>query len=427
MRIGIVIGRIGDIDGVSLETEKWIHVLREMGHEIFIIAGRYTAHLVDRANETYFPTLSFFSPECEWEQKRAFHYPEDDAVELVSNLTYVSDAVATRLFKWIMQNRIEMLLVENAGALPCHLSMGMGIKKVLETTCMPAVAHDHDFWWERGARYDTPHAEIREIVETTFPICLPNVKHAVINHAAKREVRERYNEGSVVVPNVMDFDQSYAQRDQYNQEMLKDLGLAESDIPLFQVTRIAERKRIDTAIDLIERVKDKKIKLVVTGSKADDHRFGYFHSLIELVGKKDLDDRVFFVYQRILPERGNSQYHGKIYSISDSYAMARACTYFSSYEGFGNAFLECCLAKKPIFVNNYEPVYWEEIGSKGFDTVMIEDNILTDEAVAEIEDVVHDEARCREIGEFNFELGRKHFSFDTLREMLPELFDHGTS
>ena len=64
MRIGIVIGRIGDIDGVSLETEKWIHVLRQQGHDLHIIAGRYTAHLVDRANESYLPALSFFSPEC---------------------------------------------------------------------------------------------------------------------------------------------------------------------------------------------------------------------------------------------------------------------------------------------------------------------------------------------------------------------------
>ena len=32
MRIGIVIGRIGGVDGVALETEKWIAVLKKMGH-----------------------------------------------------------------------------------------------------------------------------------------------------------------------------------------------------------------------------------------------------------------------------------------------------------------------------------------------------------------------------------------------------------
>ena len=34
MRIGIIIARIGGIDGVALETEKWIEVLRKMGNEV---------------------------------------------------------------------------------------------------------------------------------------------------------------------------------------------------------------------------------------------------------------------------------------------------------------------------------------------------------------------------------------------------------
>ena len=30
MKIGIIIGRIGDVDGAALETEKWIKILNEM-------------------------------------------------------------------------------------------------------------------------------------------------------------------------------------------------------------------------------------------------------------------------------------------------------------------------------------------------------------------------------------------------------------
>ena len=37
MNVGIIIGRIGDVDGVALETEKWIEVLQKMGHKIFIL------------------------------------------------------------------------------------------------------------------------------------------------------------------------------------------------------------------------------------------------------------------------------------------------------------------------------------------------------------------------------------------------------
>ena len=41
MRIGIIIGRIGGVDGVALETEKWIAVLERLGHDVYIISGEF--------------------------------------------------------------------------------------------------------------------------------------------------------------------------------------------------------------------------------------------------------------------------------------------------------------------------------------------------------------------------------------------------
>jgi glycosyltransferase involved in cell wall biosynthesis len=114
---------------------------------------------------------------------------------------------------------------------------------------------------------------------------------------------------------------------------------------------------------------------------------------------------------------------GSGYGLSDAYARAHACTYFSIYEGFGNAFVEAVLAKRPIFVNNYEPVYWPDIGSKGFKAVMLENNVITPEALEEMKKVIYDEELNREIGEYNFELGRKLFSYDTLEDKLSELIE----
>jgi hypothetical protein len=81
------------------------------------------------------------------------------------------------------------------------------------------------------------------------------------------------------------------------------------------------------------------------------------------------------------------------------------------------------LSKTPIFVNNYKPVYWPDIGSKGFKTVMIEDNKLTDEAIAEVEEIIVDKKLQNEIVEHNYNLGKLLFSFDTLREKLDLLFE----
>ncbi len=424
MNIGIIIGRIGDIDGVSLETEKWLHVLKErMAHDLFIISGRYTANILEDDKQTLLPALSFFSPECEWEQKRAFYFPDEDPSELMRHLNHLEDVIAIQLFKWVIKNKIDVILVENGSALPCHLSMGMGIRELVQHTGIRTICHDHDFYWERRERYKTPHKEIEEIIKNTFPLQYAHVRHAVINTDAQESLRHKYKLDSMVVPNVMDFDKPYGLLDDYNSDMLTSLGLDESDIPLFQVTRIVKRKGIETAIELIEKIDDKRVKLVVTGSKADDERLGYFKELLNIINDKNLDDRIFFGYRRILPERGRSIHGEKVYSIPDSYAVSKACTYFSIYEGFGNAFVECVLAKRPIFVNNYKPVYWPEIGSKGFKTVMIEDNNLTDKAVQEIDEIIHNEKLCNEITEYNYNLAKQHFTYDQLQAKLEVLFN----
>jgi hypothetical protein len=83
--------------------------------------------------------------------------------------------------------------------------------------------------------------------------------------------------------------------------------------------------------------------------------------------------------------------------------------------------VEAVLAKTPIFVNNYKPVYWPDIGSKGFKTVMIEDGKLIGQAVQEMEKIIHDKELNREIGEYNYALGKKYFSYDTLEEKLEAL------
>jgi glycosyltransferase involved in cell wall biosynthesis len=423
MRIGIIIGRIGDVDGVALETEKWIKVLHDFGHDIYLLSGRNGKSIVGEEFETLMPGLSFFSPECEWEQDRAFFYPPDDPSELLDHLHRVSDTWAISMFKWVMQNKIEVILSENASSLPAHLSMGMAIKKLVEHTGIKIICHDHDFYWERGKRYATPFPEVEKIMKETFPLQIPHAKHAVINSAAKKYLKNKFKINAVVVPNVMDFDQPYGLVDEYNKDLLKSLGIGKDDIPIFQITRIVRRKGIETALELLERFDDKKIKLVTTGSARDDERKGYYKTLIRQINKRKLNGRAIFAYRRILNDRAKTPDGEKIYSLSDAYAHATACTYFSEYEGFGNAFLEAVLSKTPIFVNNYKPVYWPDIGSKGFKTVMIEDNILTDEAVAEAEKILHDKKLQKEIVEHNYNLGKLLFSFDTLREKLEILFD----
>jgi glycosyltransferase involved in cell wall biosynthesis len=413
MRVGIIIGRIGGVDGVALETEKWIEILKRLGHEVFVISGEFEFWEMDQDHHDHFPLMSFFSPEVKWEQRKAFYEPDKDPGPILDHIEGVSNIIAEKLQNWVKINKIEVLLSENASALPSHLAMGVAIKKLVQNTGLPIVTHDHDFHWERGNRYVSVHSEVNTLINDTFPLLLPDVRHAVINTFGVETFRNKFNLDSTLVPNVMDFDRKYAIPNQDNRYFLKNIGVAEDEIALLQVTRIVRRKGIETAVSLIEKLNDKKIKLVITGNYNDDQNREYYNEIVDQIHDLNLTNQVIFASKSVRDHK----------DLSDVYAHGRACTYFSTYEGFGNAFVESVLAKKPIFVNNYKPVYMQDIGNKGFETVMLEDNYLSNEKINRMSDIIYNVDRCREIGEFNYNLGKKYFSFKVLEEKLSDLFN----
>jgi glycosyltransferase involved in cell wall biosynthesis len=413
MRIGIIIGRIGGVDGVALESEKWIEVLKRLGHEVFVISGEFEFWKMDHQYHYHLPVLSFFSPEVKWEQRKAFYQPDKDVGPLLDHIENISNMIEKKLYRWVRSNKIEVLLSENASALPAHISMGVAIKKLVKNTGLPIVTHDHDFHWERGKRYVSPHVDINTLINDTFPLLLPDVRHAVINTFGLETFKSKFNLDATLVPNVMNFDRAYGVPNKDNSYFLRDLGVERNEIALLQITRIVRRKGIETAVSLIEKLNDKKLKLVITGNNNDDQNRVYYNEIVDQIHDLNLASQVIFASHMVRDHK----------DLSDVYAHGRACTYFSTYEGFGNAFVEAVLAKKPIFVNNYKPVFMQDIGSKGFETVMLEDNNLTNEKVKKMADIIYDPKRCREIGEFNYNLGKKYFSFDVLEEKLSGLFN----
>ena len=418
MRIGIAIGRIGGIDGVALETEKWIAVLERMGHEVFVLTGELEAPI---RNASIVPEMAFSHPACVRDQNDAFFFQKVGESELAERLESGAAVIERGIRRWIDEQRIEFLITQNNTTLPCHLTMGMALRRVLEQTGIPALAHDHDFHWERGDRYATRYAAVRAIIDECFPPALPNLRHAVINTYCRDSLQREMGMKAVVVPNVMDFEHAFAAPDEFNGKLPEALGFARDDTLLFQITRIVRRKGIETAIELVHRLDDPTVRLVITGTSRDDWNEEYTHELHAQVADLGLEKSVLFAGDRFDAVRHTGADGRPVFSLEDAYVHAAACTYFSRYEGFGNAFVEAVLARRPIFVNNYKPVYWPDIGSKGFRTVQIEDNELTDDAVDAIRAVLSDPAARREITEHNFALGRRLFSFEVLEELLAGL------
>lgn len=418
MRIGIVIGRIGGVDGVALETEKWAGVLRRLGHDVAVLTGELESAV---AGSTVLPELAFSHPATIQEQDDAFFVQDVDEAALLARIEAHADVIERGLLNWLATRRIDVLITQNATALPCHLAMGLALKRVIERTGIATISHEHDFHWERGERYHTRYDKVRAIIDECFPPDLPNITHVVINSYCHASLRDHQGLAASVVPNVMDFDSGFGDADDFSRLIPTELGFRTDDILLFQITRVVRRKGIETAIELVERLDDSRVKLIVTGHATDDRNAQYLTELHGRAAALLRPGQVQFAGHRFATERGAPNGRPEKFSLSDAYASAHACTYFSRYEGFGNAFVEALAARVPIFVNNYEPVYWPDIGSKGFKTVQIEDNKLTDASVADIRSVLTDDEHRRHIADFNYELGREHFSYDVLSRHLERL------
>lgn len=412
MRIGILIARIGGEDGVALETEKWIEVLSSMGHEVFLLSGKYEGEVLDRKHRSLCKEFYLLSRDSLDEQKKSFLDPDRDSAHILRRIDEKSEIICDKIVKWIKRKKINVLISENASALPFNLSMTFGIKKAVIRTGIKTITHDHDFYWERGNRYVSFHKDINRIVKSCVPLRLPNVTNVVINSEMKKILKEEHAIfDSVFVPNVMNFDKEVECSKKAKERVLKFFGFSKDDIILLQPTRVVRRKGIENAILLVHRLDDKRVKLIITGSDKDE-RVGdsYYEELISLVKKLGLSKQVIFA----------SKYMDR-FSLWDFYSCCDACTYFSSYEGFGNAFVEAVLAKKPVFVNDYKPAFWSDIGSKGFRLVMIENNVLTNSAVNDIRNIIYDKKLSKDIGEYNFEIGKKYFSYEVLKKKLHRL------
>ncbi len=417
MNIGIIITRIGGVDGVALETEKWINVFERMGHNVRVLSGELERPL---PNVTVLKELGLYHPFCTIEQEGAFFQSDMSENPLMELLKEHSSFLQKRIQEWMLRNSIDCLVSQNISALPCHLSAGVALARAAIETGVFTILHLHDFYWERGERYASPYPGVKRLLQEYFPPKGEVFKHVVINTYNKDRLEREFSVEAMVVPNVMDFDVEFGQRDEYNKDFSSQVGFSSENLVLSQVTRIVRRKGIETAVELVKRLQDKRVRLLITGLATDDPGSVYYKELLRRIKDIGVADQVLFVGERVGHERAKVD-GKKIYSLSDVYANSRACTYFSTYEGFGNAFVEACAARVPIFVNNYEPVYWPDIGSKGFKTVMTENNNLKDSHVQAAREILTDQAYAREIGDHNYETAKKHFSYDVLEELLSKI------
>jgi glycosyltransferase involved in cell wall biosynthesis len=410
LRIGIAATRLAGVDGVTFEAAKWQVALERLGHEVRLCAGEVDAL---RYDARYVPPMHFTWAPAARVSEAAFD-PESDRKAIRTEVDRLAELLVPILHDWIEAQRLDLLVVENAWAIPMQLPLGVALRRVVERMGIPAIGHHHDYWWERS-RF--ANCVVPEILDEAFPPDLPNLRHVSINSLAAGELRRRRGIDSMVIPNVFDFDRPRPRpHPAVRRRLRSELGMNDRGLLVVQPTRVVPRKGIELAIELVGRLRNRSSVLLIT-SPAGDEGLEYLLALERQAEEAGI--RLRYAADRFEPD-WEGRPVGPAHTLHDAYLAADLVTYPSRYEGFGNALIEAVFYGKPMVVNRY-PVYVADIAPLGFRFIEI-DGAITGDTVREVRHALNG-AWNGTVARRNFDIARRHLSYSVLRRRLRRLIN----
>jgi glycosyltransferase involved in cell wall biosynthesis len=406
---GFISTRLAGLDGVSLETKKWVDVLAAKDCPVYFMAGELDtppeiSHPVPEAHFKYEPIEKI---------QHALFVEKKRGSELSSSIQQLKEKLKSEIKKFHSRFGFEILVVQNALAIPVNIPLGLAITEFIIETEMPTIAHHHDFSWERE-RFNSP--VVSDYLRAAFPPVHPNIQHVVINSLAGHAMGQFTGASWTLIPNIIDFKAPAPELDDYNSDFRRDIGLDPDTILFLQPTRVVSRKGIEKAAELVKRIDQSRASLVITHEAGDEGQ-EYLMRIEEFARFIDVDLKL--ISDRIGLERGTDKAGNKIYTLWDAYVNADIVVYPSEYEGYGNAFVETIYCRKPIIINRYS-IFVTDIETKGFEVIAF-DGYITKDTIKQIKVLLDNPDKISQMAEKNYMLGWRYLSFEMLEEKLEQL------
>ena len=414
MKIVILATRISGLDGVSLEAEHWGEVLQGMGHKVKLVAGA-----LDREG-VIIPELHFNHPEVVKIHDRVV-YGKENYKKVEAETFALAGKIEGKLRQaFYNYSRADLLIVPNALSLPMHFPLAVALSRVIEELNIPTIARHHDFWWERKRFL---HSSMFEFFKRWFPPNLPNIQHVVINSLAQGELKNRLGIASEVIWDSFNFDNKLNIPDTYSKNFRGDFDLNDDDVIFLQASRIVPRKRIELSIELVRKLRNPKVVLVIAGH-AGDEAGEYEKHLRMQCRESGIRHKFVGKYvnsrRRVVRQLAGRGERRRVYTLWDAFVNSDFVTYPTKTEGFGNQFVESVYFKKPIILTPYS-VYKKDIKPLGFSTIEMSEKI-GDNTINQINSLIASSMEREKMVESNFKLGERYFSYKWVEKKFEKIF-----
>lgn len=454
MKIVIIHFRLGKSDGVSLEIDKRVKVLEELGHEVHFIGGECSEEFKKKNAKrlSIVPELHLVKERTVFLQATAvkakqMNLPETVLIHWFAEQEY---KIYKKLDEIFSKYNFDGITVHNLLSNPIILPATNALVRILDKYEIPTLAIHHDFYFERGGFLDAPYRYVTERIKQLPPKRF-YLTHNVISSIAQKGLSTVRGISADIIGDVWDYKSKPQKKDKYNSDLRERFRIKEHDVFVLQSTRITQNKCIENAIlfchelekklkkqaplDVFGRRFNKDSKVILFLSNGTDGSIpgakGYLVRLLKLADKLN----VTVINGTNLVERYRRHIGSKkIYSFWDVYPHADLMTYPSCQEGFGNQLLEAFFYRKLPVIFEY-PVFKTDIKPDGYGYISLGDVIaknggvdyrslnLIDKNVAERAaektlEVIRDPGTYKKLVDENFVLANRYHSMDSLKSNL---------
>jgi glycosyltransferase involved in cell wall biosynthesis len=429
--------RTGERDGVSLEIEKRAKVAQDLGVDVSYLTGFDGLH---RAEAFVIPEMDIMSPEATDLRLELFEYGNVSEADMLKKYHALEERIMQRILAVIEKTQPHTIFVHNMLALAYNLPASTALLRVLDMVRIPTIVVHHDFWFEREKFAHPQYTFLHHILANLPPKRDYIVDHFVINSIAQKALQQRTGIQATRIGDYFDYSKPLPIVDDFNKTLPTDLGIKENDLVVLQATRIVQRKAIENAIHFVHAL-EQKLK-TQTPVRIHNKLFSKNNRVVLLLTNfVEADEEKYVAKLNSLAKRLNvtliwagDRFHNerkingkKTYSFWDGYLFADVVTYPSTWEGFGNQFLEAIFFQKLPIVFEY-PVFVNDIKHEGYEYISLGKDVVQkdglaivpratiEKAVEETIEMLQEDQRLTDLLKQNTYIAQKHHDETLLRK-----------